>query len=200
MTTQFRKSPSIKNAFDGKDIPQKRPWLQFYPSDWRGDPKLRLCSLAARGLWMEMLCLMHSAEPRGYLSVAGRPMSARMLASQAGCSEAEVKELTAELRDADVFSVSEDSVIFSRRMVRDDERSRRNAANGKTGGNPLLSKSDNRSDNRLFESSVKRSVGESVKPHIPYARVLPSQGEKDSIYTEEALGGAVVPLVRGAGA
>jgi hypothetical protein len=45
--------------------------MKFYPSDWRSDPMLRLCSLAARGLWMEMMCLMHEAEPYGSLLVNG---------------------------------------------------------------------------------------------------------------------------------
>jgi len=47
------------------------PWMKFYPADWRSDPMLRLCSLAARGLWAEMICLMHEAEPYGSLLVNG---------------------------------------------------------------------------------------------------------------------------------
>jgi hypothetical protein len=49
------------------------PWMKFYPADWRSDPMLRLCSLAARGLWAEMICLMHEAEPYGSLLVNGNP-------------------------------------------------------------------------------------------------------------------------------
>lgn len=37
------------------------PWLKFYPTDWRSDPALKMCSLAARGLWIEMIALMHEA-------------------------------------------------------------------------------------------------------------------------------------------
>jgi len=51
----------------------KQPWLKFFPSDWRADPALRMCSLAARGLWIEMLCLMHEARPHGSLLVNGKP-------------------------------------------------------------------------------------------------------------------------------
>ena len=46
---------------------RKLPWMKFYPADWRADPALRMCSLAARGLWMEMLSIMHEADPRGSL-------------------------------------------------------------------------------------------------------------------------------------
>jgi hypothetical protein len=35
-------------------------WSKFYWSDWDGDMRLRLCSLAAQGLWMQMLCIAAS--------------------------------------------------------------------------------------------------------------------------------------------
>jgi hypothetical protein len=45
----------------------KRPSFQFYPADWRNNLKLRLCSEAARGAWMDVLCLMHDSEEYGVL-------------------------------------------------------------------------------------------------------------------------------------
>ena len=51
-------------------------WFKFYPSDWRADPALRMCSIAARGLWMEMLCVMHEATPRGSLLINGKRVAA----------------------------------------------------------------------------------------------------------------------------
>jgi hypothetical protein len=61
-----------------------RPWMKFYPSDWRADPALRMCSIAARGLWIEMICLMHEAAPRGSLRVNGQAVSEGQLAALAG--------------------------------------------------------------------------------------------------------------------
>jgi hypothetical protein len=62
----------------------KRPAFQFYPSDWRNDPGLRLCSCGARGLWADMLCLMHEGEPYGHLTVFGRPIEPQALARLVG--------------------------------------------------------------------------------------------------------------------
>ena len=45
------------------------PWMKFYTADWRSDPALRMCSMAARGLWVEMICLMHEATPYGQLLI-----------------------------------------------------------------------------------------------------------------------------------
>ncbi|WP_395451168.1 hypothetical protein ACHMW7_16075 [Aminobacter sp. UC22_36] len=112
--------------------------MKFYTSDWRADPALRMCSVGARGLWMEMLCIMHEAEPYGSLRVNSRPVIDRQLASLAGSSIDEVSSLLAELEAAGVFSRDNDGVIFSRRMQRDQEKAEAHKANGKRGGNPKL--------------------------------------------------------------
>lgn len=114
------------------------PWLKFYPSDWRSDPALRMCSIAARGLWMEMLCVMH--ENNGELSVNGRGLTPRQLATLAGCPD--VEDLLSELEDAGVFSRRDDGTIFSRRMIRDAQKAAQDKENGKKGGNPKIKSSD----------------------------------------------------------
>lgn len=45
----------------------KRPSFQFYPADWRANAKLRRCSHAERGVWIDLLCLFHDAEEYGVL-------------------------------------------------------------------------------------------------------------------------------------
>lgn len=44
-----------------------RPSFQFYPKDYRGHAKLRFCSWAARGAWVEFLCLAHDSDEYGVL-------------------------------------------------------------------------------------------------------------------------------------
>jgi len=98
-------------------------WMKFWPSDWKGDAALRICGLAARGLWIECIAIMHEAQPYGHLVVNARPLNARQIAAIVGSSERDVTKLLAELEDAGVFSRTEAGVIFSRRMVRDNEKS-----------------------------------------------------------------------------
>lgn len=45
----------------------KRPSFQFYPADWRNNAKLRRCSEAARGAWMDVLCVLHDSDEYGVL-------------------------------------------------------------------------------------------------------------------------------------
>jgi hypothetical protein len=112
--------------------------MKFYPTDWRSDPALRMCSMAARGLWMEMLCIMHEAEPYGHLLVKGRPVADTDLARMAGISLKECRKSLATLELHGVYSVSETGTIYSRRMVDDHAKALKDKENGRSGGNPGL--------------------------------------------------------------
>lgn len=114
------------------------PWSKFYWSDWRSDPRLRMCGLAARGLWIEMLALMHEADPYGHLLVHGRPPTDTQLAVLVGAPPSTIPELLGELRLAGVFSQGAKGVIYSRRMTRDAKKSRVAVKNGASGGNPNI--------------------------------------------------------------
>jgi hypothetical protein len=123
-----------------------RPWFKFYPNAWRSDELLRPCSIAARGLWIEMLCLMHKAAPRGYLLINGEPPTETHLGDLVGVPTEQISELLRELESAGTFSRSRAGVIFSRRMVREEKKSREAVKNGKKGGNPSLCETTGKSD------------------------------------------------------
>jgi len=94
-------------------------WSKFWWRDHQGDAALRACSLAARGYWMELLCVAHEAEKVGHVLINGKKPNGRQLAAIAGCTEREAKKLEAELEEAGVFSRLPDGTIYSRRMVKD---------------------------------------------------------------------------------
>lgn len=115
------------------------PWDKFYWNDWEQDPALKLCSLAAQGLWMRLLCICAKAEPKGYLLVAGQPLSPADLVTLVGRPETEIETLMSELSLKGVFSRDRIGRIYSRRMIRDVKRGRKARENGAKGGNPTLS-------------------------------------------------------------
>lgn len=127
----------------------KQPWFKFYPQDWRGDAKLRMCSIGARGLWAEMLCVMHEAEPYGYLLSNGKNVTSRQMASLAGISQPECMKYMLELAGAGVYSLDENSAVFSRRMVRDREKAEKAKNDGLVGGNPEIRRGTVPKDQRL---------------------------------------------------
>lgn len=116
----------------------KLAWAKFYFSDWRSDPCLRVCSLAARGLWMEMLGIMHEADPYGHLLINGKAPSDAQLAAVAGAPLDLVVALLVELEGAGVFSRNRAGVIYSRRMTRAVKKATVARTNGRLGGNPAL--------------------------------------------------------------
>jgi hypothetical protein len=140
------------------------PWVKFFTSDWRSDPELRSCGLAARGLWIEMICLMHEAVPYGHLVINGKPPADFALARQVGATLRELRSGLQELAANNVYSVTDAGVIFSRRMVRAAERSRTNQINGAKGGNPALM------DKAPVKDSVENSDNRETNPQKPEAR------------------------------
>mgnify|MGYP006348372967 FL=1 len=140
------------------------PWLKFYTSDWRADPRLKMCSPAARGMWIEMICLMHEASPYGHLLIHGQTPNEAQLASLTGISAAELPHLVAELERLGVFSRTKEGVIYSRKLVRMASRSAVARKNGKKGGRPNLGKGEDNSDQlNLQDKGVD-------KPQKPEAR------------------------------
>lgn len=116
------------------------PWSKFFWSDYDADEGLRLCSLAAQGLWMRMLCVMARATPKGELRVGGAPCTAADLARAVGESEATVTRLMDELKRRGVFSVTRAGVVYSRRIRKDADLSKKRAAAGRKGGLASLGK------------------------------------------------------------
>lgn len=116
----------------------KRPSFQFYPADWRKDPLLSTCSLAARGLWIELMCVAHESAEYGCLSINGKPMTMQQIARTVGETPVAVSKLIEELEQSGVFSRNEQCSIFSRRMVKDEHIRNVRADSGRLGGNPNL--------------------------------------------------------------
>jgi len=146
---------------------KRLPFMRFYWSDWRADPGLRLCSLAARGLWADMLSIMHEAEPYGHLIIRGVPVTEKELAKIAGGKPAEVKKLVNELEKNSVFSRNSEGIPFSRRMVRDKETSEKNRENGRAGGNPKLKSNNGLHENRSVSTGSNRISDRLSEPDKP---------------------------------
>lgn len=107
----------------------KLPWIKFYPGDWLSDEALRSCSVEARGLWVDMLCLMAKSESHGHLLIGGKPARAEQIARIVGLLPQKTMELMDELNASGVFSFDRETII-SRRMVK-DERVRKSDASRK---------------------------------------------------------------------
>lgn len=125
----------------------KLPYSKFFWRDYQSDTNLRSCSLAARGLWMDLLCIMAQSDRYGYLTQAGAPMDDARIARLVGSTVDEVRTLRAELLAAVVPGL-DGEVWFSRRLVREYDLHQKLSAAGKKGGNPALKTSEKTPEDR----------------------------------------------------
>jgi hypothetical protein len=71
----------------------KLPFLQFYPSDYLVDT--RVLSLAARGAWVDIICVLHKSSTRGTLTLPARGWARIMGSTEADfqCALSEIEEM-----------------------------------------------------------------------------------------------------------
>lgn len=118
---------------------KKLPAFQFYPGDWRKDPGIQSLTYHDRGIWFEILCLMHECERRGELLLNGKPMQADALARLLGVDVPTLTATIDTLLETGVASRDTSSgSLISRRMVRDENFRQMRATCGMMGGRPDL--------------------------------------------------------------
>lgn len=163
----------------------KRPSFQFYPADWRKDAALQSCSLAAQGLWINLMCIAHECEPYGHLTINGSPMAPAQIGRLVGLQKKECEALIAELRDALVCDFTDGGVMFSRRMVRDERLRNTRAECGRLGGNPsLLGRKVKQKDNQATNQTPTPSSSSSASANtsVPNGTGAEAPTDRDLVF------------------
>ena len=137
----------------------KSPGFWFFTGDWMKDPELRFCSLFARGLLVDLLCILFEANEQGYASNPdGTPRTDEQIADAvAGGSRDEKLAALAELERSGVLSRDNRGVLFSRRIARLAELSAARKQNGSKGGSKRQAKLK-----QTGEQTTKQNTGVSV--------------------------------------
>ena len=101
----------------------KLHWIKFFTGDWLKDPAVSLCSPAARGIWMDLLCAMHESGQRGQLRGTND-----QLARLARCQPAELAQALTELQTSGAAVVTQRNenvtglvTVGNRRMQREEK-------------------------------------------------------------------------------
>lgn len=138
----------------------KRPSFQFYPGDWRRDPGVQALTFHDRGVWIELLCIMHESSERGFLILNGKPMSEDTIARVLGLDKQILTTTLSTLLDFGVIRLREsDGSYYSKRMVEDEKLTEIRRQAGKQGGNPVLL--NQKSTTRLKQKSTPSSSSSS---------------------------------------
>lgn len=171
----------------------KLPAFQFYPADWRKDPGVQSLSYHDRGIWFEIMCLMHESDRRGVLLLNGLAMPEDALARLLGLDN---QTLTTAITTLLTYGVAsrepETNALYCRRMVRDEDIRKIRQEAGKLGGNPLLLKQkpttrvkQNSTPSSSTSSSSSNSQRESpVNPPVTPAKSVPTVSEEEARLNE----------------
>lgn len=118
----------------------KLPAFQFYTGDWRKDPNLSRCTKAEKGVWIDMLCLMHECEDRGILISGNVPWTDNDISVAIGGDISENLACISGLLRKGVLHRSEKTgALFCKRMIRDEQKRKLCSEAGKRGGgNPTF--------------------------------------------------------------
>jgi hypothetical protein len=163
-------------------------WSKFWWCDWQNDQQLKLCTLAAQGLWMRLLCMMY--DENGRLLVNGVRPTEREIATITSVSERQIKRYLAELLQRGVARVDDGGVIYCKRMVSDIAAGEAGKQWGKAGGNPKLNPPEG------LTPLVNPKRGNGVNP-LPYP---PPLNQKLEAEEEEEKEPPVGPRQAGTGA
>lgn len=152
------------------------PWYKWYPRDWRNDVAAQSLGYFERGVWREILDIMHFCDERGVLAVNGVPIGDEGLAKMLGLSlEGLTRALTPLLQLGVAKRRESDGAIYSKRMVEDTAVSKSAYENGVRGGNPnISSKGVNPPVNGGLNPRVKGRVNPPVKGVVNLASVSDS--------------------------
>jgi len=99
----------------------RRKAFSFYPCNWLKDPDLRRCSVAARGVWIDLLCLMFECESPGVLACEGKPWPREDLIQAIGADAEMVGPCIDELEAKGLLHRNAAGAFCCLRMVREEK-------------------------------------------------------------------------------
>jgi len=145
----------------------RNSWFKFYPNDWLSDPNLNMCSYAAKGIWMDLICLAHNSEKYGFLIVNGRNLDEKSLKKVLKLTKKGLKPFS-ELVKNGVIGIAEDGSYYSRRLLKEKRLADEARKFGMLGGNPRLKGRVNPpvKDRDILELRVKSKEGENAHERV----------------------------------
>lgn len=143
---------------------RKNYYFKFISKDWLTDMDLRQCSLAAQGLWINILALMQANEKKpGYLAYGSFDAFVNFLSVALGKAVEDVKPAFQELLDADMGSLNRPKTLyFSSRQKREKEMQKACSEAGKKGADRRYQNKKSAVNTRVNDDSIPHGVGDGV--------------------------------------
>jgi len=137
----------------------RHKWFKFDAETWLSDPKLRLVSYRAKGIWIHLICLCHLSERYGYLVINKQKMCKETVRQLLNLSRTDTIHLQ-QLIDNGILRQDKDGFFYCHKLLKDKDLEERQREFGKKGGNPSLNPTLNPS---LKPEREKESESEKTK-------------------------------------
>lgn len=145
----------------------KLRWGKFYWSDWSDDPALALCSLAAQGLWMRLLCIGAQGTPYGHMNIKGQPATVEQIAKLVRAKPSFVARLIDELERKGVVSRDASGSLVSSRQESDGKLAGIRSKAGKAGAKSRYGRDFAITNNPVCHELEEEEEIEAKPPHKP---------------------------------
>jgi len=161
---------------------RNQPYLPLYVKDYLTDEKVNQCSAATQGIYIKIMCVLHSTPEYGAVILPKQKSSTRFdfacyFARQLGFEKAEIDAALAELLDFGVLRL-EAGRLFQPRMVRDAEISELRAKSGSEGGK------------KRVKNMVKEGADYALAKTKKNAEIANENDNEDVIESKKGKGGA----------
>lgn len=160
----------------------KLPAIQFYPGDWRKDVGVQSLTFHDRGVWFEMLMLMHESPVRGKLMIGGKAASDELISSVLHIDLETFRGTVTTLLDRGICDRdSRTGALMNRRMVRDEQDRSKNRKKlndwrnkNKTNGNGNQHETGDVTEKKPLPSSSSSSSSSSSDVRASAAPTVPA--------------------------
>lgn len=118
-----------------------QPYIPLYVQDFMTDEKLIECSASATGVYIRIMCLMHKSDQYGSILLKQKDKQndnhvknfALKIARNTPYQVDEIERALIELIDEKVLHIEGD-ILYQKRMVKDNDISKKRSKSGKKGG------------------------------------------------------------------
>ena len=114
------------------------PWAKLWCNRWRGCVRLKACKWEGKGLLADLITWAHHGDPKGYVTVGGKPLTLEEIAKECGETLRKAERvMQALLRETRVIQ-DESGTYIVPFVLQQALESQQAYIDGKKGGSPAL--------------------------------------------------------------
>ena len=108
-------------------------WFKLDAETWLSDPKLRMVSATAKGIWIDLICMCHLSEKYGFLIINDSKMNQKQIKNALKLNQNEMKHFN-KLVEFGIIRQDEEGFFYCHKLLKDKDYSEQQAEHGRKRG------------------------------------------------------------------